>query len=144
MVSNGASALAPQFSADGRRVFYYAEPNSLMSVAIDPPRGLSASTPVKRLRPEGAVHVDDSEWALMPDGRLLAIQKGAGEDDITQFNVITNWNSQCPIVRENALKISAATAGMACAICVRSRIDRGRRRWATHTPTSRASRLSRF
>jgi hypothetical protein len=27
----------------------------------------------------------------MPDGRLLAIQKGEGEDDITDFNVVLHW-----------------------------------------------------
>jgi hypothetical protein len=27
----------------------------------------------------------------MPDGRLLAIQRGEGEDDITVFNVVLNW-----------------------------------------------------
>jgi len=27
----------------------------------------------------------------MPDGSLLAIRKGEGEDDITSFNVVLNW-----------------------------------------------------
>jgi hypothetical protein len=27
----------------------------------------------------------------MPDGRLLAIQKGEGEGDITDFSVVLNW-----------------------------------------------------
>ena len=60
-----------------------------MSVAIDTSKAV-ASTPVKAYDLK-ALHVDSSEWTLMPDGRLLVIQKGAGEDDITQFNVITNW-----------------------------------------------------
>ena len=32
----------------------------------------------------------------MPDGRIFAIQNGVGEDDITQFNVITNWKPNAP------------------------------------------------
>jgi hypothetical protein len=30
------------------------------------------------------------EWDIMPDGRLLAVQNGEGEDDIA-FNVVLNW-----------------------------------------------------
>jgi serine/threonine protein kinase len=29
--------------------------------------------------------------AILPDGRLLFIQRGEGEDDITQYNVVLNW-----------------------------------------------------
>ena len=32
------------------------------------------------------------EWDVMPDGRLLAIQKGEGEDDIADFNVVLDWS----------------------------------------------------
>lgn len=37
------------------------------------------------------LRVDPAEWDIMPDGGLLAIQKGEGEDDITVFNVVLNW-----------------------------------------------------
>jgi hypothetical protein len=30
----------------------------------------------------------------MPDGRLLAIQKGAGEDEINQYNLVMNWSAE--------------------------------------------------
>jgi hypothetical protein len=61
-----------------------------MTATIETKSGLSASTPVvvqdfKKLR------VDSGGWDILPDGRLVAIQKGEGEDDITVFNVVLNW-----------------------------------------------------
>ena len=60
-----------------------------MVTAIDAKPALSASAPVMAydLR---KVHVDEVEWDILPDGRLLAIQKGEGEDNITQFRVVRN------------------------------------------------------
>jgi Tol biopolymer transport system component len=89
MMSNGGGA-QPVWAADGRRLFYYNEPDKVMSVTLSLTPRLSASAPVvaydlKKLR------VNATEWDIMPDGRLLAIQKGAGEDDITVFNVVLNW-----------------------------------------------------
>jgi hypothetical protein len=71
-------------------VFYYSEPGKVMSVAISVTSSVAASAPVlaydlKQLR------VNPGDWDIMPDGRLLAIQKGEGEDDITSFNVVLNW-----------------------------------------------------
>ena len=62
-----------------------------MSVDISVTPKLTASAPVvaydlKKLR------VNPTEWDIMPDGRLLAIQKGEGEDEITVFNLVLNWS----------------------------------------------------
>jgi Tol biopolymer transport system component len=89
MVSSGGGQ-QPAWANNGRRLFYYNEPNKLMSVDISVTPKLTASAPVlaydlKKLR------VNPIEWDIMPDGRLLAIQKGEGEDDITDFNVVLNW-----------------------------------------------------
>jgi eukaryotic-like serine/threonine-protein kinase len=89
MVSNGGGR-RPAWTNDGRHVFYYNDPYEVMSVAISVTPKLSASAPVvaydlKKLR------VNSGEWDIMPDGRLLAIQRGEGEDDITVFNVVLNW-----------------------------------------------------
>ena len=51
---------------------------------------LSASAPVLAYDLK-AFRVNPNEWDVLPDGRLLAIQKGEGEDDITSFNVVLNW-----------------------------------------------------
>ena len=83
------SAAAYAAGVDERRppLFYYSEPDKVMSVAISVAPKPEASAPVlafdlKRLR------VDHGDWDIMPDGRLLAIQKGEGEDDITAFSVV--------------------------------------------------------
>jgi len=62
----------------------------LCRVSIQTKPTVSASPPVvvhdlKRLR------VTPSEWDVLPDGRLVAIQKGAGEDDLTEVNLVLNW-----------------------------------------------------
>ena len=89
MVSNDGG-VHPAWANGGRRLVYYNEPNKVMSVEISVTPKLMASVPVlaydlKKLR------VNPTEWDVMPDGRLLAIQKGEGEDDITDFNVVLNW-----------------------------------------------------
>jgi Tol biopolymer transport system component len=89
MVSNGGGR-QPAWAGDGRHVFYYNDPHRVMSVAISATPRLAASAPViaydlKKLR------VDQGEWDIMPDGRLFAIQRGEGEDDIAIFNVVLNW-----------------------------------------------------
>ena len=53
---------------------------------------------LKRLR------VNPNEWDVMPDGRLLAIQKGEGERDITDFNVVLNW------IDELRARVTASTS----------------------------------
>jgi hypothetical protein len=88
-VSNGGGA-PPAWASDGHRLFYYKDPDKVMSVTISVTPQLTASAPavaydLKKLR------VNSGEWDIMPDGRLLAIQKGEGEDDITVFNVVLNW-----------------------------------------------------
>jgi serine/threonine-protein kinase len=92
MVSNGGGAL-PAWANDGKRLLYYNEPNRVMSFDISIAPKLTASAPVvaydlKKLR------VNATDWDVMPDGRLLATQKGEGEDDITDFNVVLNWSDE--------------------------------------------------
>jgi len=95
--ANTASSNGPihavAWAADSRRLFYYAEPNKLMSVIIKTTPALSASAPVVaydlsklRVKPRG--------WDILPDGRLLAIQKGEGEDEINQYNIVLNWAAE--------------------------------------------------
>jgi serine/threonine-protein kinase len=106
MVSSGGG-FHPVWAGDGRRLFYYDTPDKLMSVTVATKPALSATPPVvaqdlKKLR------VNPFEWDVMPDGRLLAIQRGEGEDDITQFDVVLNWSSE---LRERMAKTAAAGRG---------------------------------
>jgi Tol biopolymer transport system component len=106
MVSSGGGN-RPAWAADSRRLYYYNDADKLMSVAVAVKPALSASTPVvaqdfKKLR------VNSNEWDILPDGRLLAIQRGEGEDDVTHFNVVLNWSSE---LRERMAKAAAAGRG---------------------------------
>ena len=88
MVSNGDGRL-PQWAGDGHHLFFYAA-EKVMSVAISVEPKLTASTPVAAYDLK-KLHVNSTDWDIMPDGRLLAIQKGEGEDDIASFNVVLHW-----------------------------------------------------
>jgi len=44
-----------------------------------------ASGDVKKLR------VNPIQWDILPDGHLLAIQRGEGDDDITNRSTVLNW-----------------------------------------------------
>jgi hypothetical protein len=78
------------WAGDSRRLYYNKEPLKVMSVTIETKPTLSASTPVlaydlTKLR------VNLNSWDILPDGRLLAIQRGEGEDDVSQYNIVLNW-----------------------------------------------------
>jgi hypothetical protein len=90
MVSNGGGqGQQPAWAADSRRLFYY-DNQRVMSVTVSAAPALSASAPAMAYDLK-KLHVRPVEWDIMPDGRLLAIQKGDGEDEITAFNVVLNW-----------------------------------------------------
>ena len=89
-VSRGLFIGRWSWAGDSRRLFYNSNPNKLMSVTIVMKPALSASAPIvaydlKKLR------VNPDAWDILPDGRLLAIQRGEGEDDVTEFNIVLNW-----------------------------------------------------
>lgn len=88
VVSSGGANRA-RWSRDSRRLYMLDPQNRIVSITIDTASGLRASAPVVMwdLR---ALRLD-SNWDLMPDGRLIGIQRGVGEDDVTSYNVVLNW-----------------------------------------------------
>jgi len=91
-VSSGVGG-RPRWSADGKTVFFVSDRSRVMSAAVSvgPPLTIGARAlafDLERLR------VDDQDFDLLPDGRLLVIQKGEEEDDITRFNVVLNWTDE--------------------------------------------------
>jgi dipeptidyl aminopeptidase/acylaminoacyl peptidase len=96
MVPGGANVqLFPgasmDWAGDSRRLFYDSIPYKVMSVTIETRPSLSASSPVVVLDMD---KLRGFEWDALPDGRLLVIQKGEGEDNITQYNIVLNWFSE--------------------------------------------------
>jgi hypothetical protein len=89
MVSRKGGAAPAAWAGDSRRLFYW-RGDKLMLATVETKPGLSASTPVvvQNFKKLGVVAL---EWDILPDGRLIGIQKGQGEDDITKFHVVLNW-----------------------------------------------------
>jgi serine/threonine-protein kinase len=92
LVSSGGGYV-PMWSADGRRIFYADRHRRVRSVTVHTSPTLSIAAPTTlydlvklRLRTES--------WDILGDGRLLAIQQGEGEDEVTSYNVVVNWTSE--------------------------------------------------
>ena len=85
-VSNGGGR-GLEWSEDNR-VFYETPDAKLMASTIAAKPVLTASKPVvvhdlKKLRTAG--------WGILPDGRLLAIQRSEAEVDTSTFSIVFNW-----------------------------------------------------
>jgi serine/threonine-protein kinase len=80
----------PTWSPDGRRLYYLSTERNVMSVAIAPSPRLSASTPSKAWSMD-SLRVAGNLVDILPDGRLLAIQKGPEEDEVTGFDLTVNF-----------------------------------------------------
>ena len=76
--------------SDSRHLFYRALPNKIMSVAIDTTAQLSASTPVMAFDLD-KLRVNPYSWDVLPNGGLLAVQRGRGEDEIKEYHIVINW-----------------------------------------------------
>src|SRR5262249_2724860 len=92
------------WAGDSRRLYYNKEPLKVMVVTLETKPTISASTPslaydLAKLR------VNPDSWDILPDGRLLAIQRGQGEDEVTQFNIVLNWLTE---LRQRMAQGSAA------------------------------------
>src|SRR5262249_14973200 len=88
------------WSGDSKRLVYAAPPYKVMSVTIDATRELTLSTPTLAFDLK-ALRVNAGQWDLLPDGRLLAIQKGEGEDEPTSYRLVFNWLDE---LRAKAIK----------------------------------------
>jgi eukaryotic-like serine/threonine-protein kinase len=91
-VPTGAGAVVgfPRWSADGRRVFFATDADRIFSAAVTPGTNPVVGAPVERANVVD-LRVGNSMWTLMPDGRLLIIQRGEDEGDPHRFDVVVNW-----------------------------------------------------
>ena len=64
-----------------------------MSVTVETKPSPSASTPVV-VHDLNKLRVNAVSWDILPDGRLLAVQRGDGEDDVKELNIVLNWFSE--------------------------------------------------
>jgi Tol biopolymer transport system component len=85
----------PIWSPDGRKLYYVANQKHLTSVAITTTPQLKLADP-ERLLDLSKAGLASPVWGfdLLPDGRILFIEKGEGEDDRGRFNIVLNWTDE--------------------------------------------------
>ncbi|HKW14404.1 MAG TPA: protein kinase [Candidatus Krumholzibacteria bacterium] len=93
--SNGMLGSAAGLGRFGFRgpgqVFFVDLQRRLMVSTLATRPSLAASPPVA-IADLHALRIEPIRIAALPDGRIMAIQNGEDEDDVTSYNVITNWS----------------------------------------------------
>jgi Tol biopolymer transport system component len=89
VITSGGGAYA-RWSADSKRLYYLKAPARLMSVTVEGTPTLHVSAPAF-VQDMTALRLNPTTWDVLPDGRILGIQLGSGEDDTTSYNVVLNW-----------------------------------------------------
>jgi serine/threonine-protein kinase len=93
-ITSGVS-VGPQWSLDGRTLYYVAGHKQMMSITIDTDGRPTAGEPEVLFDLTGH-RIPSPSWnsSILPDGRLIFVQKGEEETDLTHYNVILNWSQQ--------------------------------------------------
>jgi hypothetical protein len=93
LVSTGGG-IVPRWSGDGKRLYYQTTQDKVMAVNFTEEPQLRASAPVE-VWDLGALRVATSALGglidILPDGRLLAVQRGEGEGNPTRVEVVLNF-----------------------------------------------------
>jgi Tol biopolymer transport system component len=95
-VSSGGGAW-PRWSSDGKRVYLQNQENQILAATISrtPTLAASAPKPMWDLDAIGAgTDMVAATWDILPDGRLLAIRKGVGEDDTNLYELALNFDEE--------------------------------------------------
>ena len=103
VVSQGSVQLVLHWSRDGKRVYYQTDQNQVMSSTISSSPILSATVPTVAWDLD-ALRVVSGLVDILPDGKLLAIQKGEGEDEITRFDLALNFFDELKAKMRDARK----------------------------------------
>jgi hypothetical protein len=61
-----------------------------MAVTIEPAPALHVSAPVL-VHDLVALRLNADVWGILPDGRLIGIERGTREDDTAAYSVVLNW-----------------------------------------------------
>ncbi|HEY3155618.1 MAG TPA: protein kinase [Candidatus Eisenbacteria bacterium] len=91
LVSVGGGS-APRWGREGKQVYYLSPQNKLMAVQVAAVPELQASSPAEIWDLDALrIPADSSLFDILPDGRLLMVQRGEGEDELTRFDVVLNF-----------------------------------------------------
>jgi hypothetical protein len=90
-VSRGATVRSQW--AGNRRLLYVDPAGVLMSVDITTAPALTASAP-KALHDFEKLRLQRNGWDVMPDGRIVGIQRSPTEDALSSIRIVLNWLSE--------------------------------------------------
>ncbi|HEV8128551.1 MAG TPA: protein kinase [Candidatus Eisenbacteria bacterium] len=91
-VSVGGGGLA-RWSRDGSRLYYGSPDGRIYSVSVStrPTLNVGRPTPVWNMT---ELHVPEAAWDLLPDGRLIALQKPKEEDESKQLDLVLHFDQE--------------------------------------------------
>jgi dipeptidyl aminopeptidase/acylaminoacyl peptidase len=91
LVSAGGGS-NPRWGREGKQIYYLSPQNKLMAVQVAAAPQLQASSPAEIWDLE-ALRIPASRrlFDILPDGRLLMVQRAEGEDELTRFDVVLNF-----------------------------------------------------
>ena len=80
----------PRWSKDGGGIYFFADRKGLMAVDITTSPRISATPPRLILDLETAEALN-LRYDTLPDDRLLLLQPGKAEGEITRYDVVLGW-----------------------------------------------------
>jgi len=91
LVSAGGGSV-PSWGRDGKQVYYLSPQNKLMAVQVAESPRLQASPPAEIWDLDALkIPATSRLFDILPDGRLLMVQRGEGEDELDRFDVVLNF-----------------------------------------------------
>ena len=79
-----------RWAGDSKRFFYRVDRKRIMTASIERSPSLRSTTPTLVVDLQVARY-DDGAWDVMPDGRIIGVQLGAGEEDTRSYSIVLNW-----------------------------------------------------
>ena len=91
LVSAGGGSIS-SWGRDGKQVYYLSPQNKLMAVQVAESPRLQASPPAEIWDLDALkIPATSRLFDILPDGRLLMVQRGEGEDELDRFDVVLNF-----------------------------------------------------
>jgi Tol biopolymer transport system component len=91
MLGSGSNSGLGKFGFRGPGQVYFVDLQHRLMLATLTVRPTLAASPPVEIADLHALRVDAMRIAVLTDGRMMAIQNGADEGDVTSYNVVTNW-----------------------------------------------------
>jgi serine/threonine-protein kinase len=83
----------PRFSADGRKLYFLSPQRGVLVVDVTYEPSLSTSEPKVAVEREASERFGQ-RFDVLPGNRLLVVQRGEQEGELTSYNIILNWTRE--------------------------------------------------